>query len=306
VIIFDQVTKTFPNGDTVLEDVNFFVAPGEFLVITGPSGAGKTTIGRLLIRELLPTSGSIKVDQENLSQIKDKHLPSLRRKIGTVFQDYKIIDDKTVYENIALALQIASYAEDQMADKISSLLEQMGIPNKGELFPRQLSGGELQRASLARAVASEPHILFADEPTGNLDKKTSEEIYKLLKKINQAGTTVIMATHDEDLINSGKHHRICLDKGKITSDQGGQSPDKFHSPDKPTSPEKDSKEDQSPKETDSKDTPPVSDIDVDIDAAVDAEEKKEEKTKKTKKKKKKDKKLDKKGDNKKKKRFGFI
>lgn len=295
MIIFDQVTKTFPNGDTVLEGVNFFVAPGEFLVITGPSGAGKTTIGRLLIRELLPTSGSIKVDQEDLSQIKDKHLPSLRRKIGTVFQDYKIIDDKTVYENIALALQIASYTEEQMADKISSLLEQMGISGKEHLFPRQLSGGELQRASLARAVASEPHILFADEPTGNLDKKTSEEIYKLLKKINQAGTTVIMATHDEDLIGSGKHHRIRLDKGKITSDQGGQSLDKFRSMDKQTSSEeKDSLKSELEKDIVSDTKPSVSEIDIDIDA--------QKKKKKTRKKKK----LDKKGDNKRKKRFGFI
>lgn len=283
MIIFDQVTKTFPNGDTVLQTLDFNVSPGEFMIISGPSGAGKTTIGRLLIREFSPTAGIITVDQEDIAQIKDKHLPNLRRKIGTVFQDYKIINDKTVYENIALSLQIAAFAADQIAEKITHLLGEMGISGKEHLFPGQLSGGELQRAALARAVAAEPHILFADEPTGNLDKKTSKEIYELLKKINRAGTTVIMATHDDNLINSDQHHHIHLEKGKIVSDTGGKSKSKTKS------------EPKAKKTEEEKDQPQPVKIKVEIDSLT-TEEKQETPLKEKSKKKK----------TKKKKRFGFI
>ena len=295
MIIFDQVTKTFPNGDTVLENLSFSVSPGEFLIITGPSGAGKTTVGRLLIRELSPTSGTITVDKEDISQIKNKHLPTLRRKIGTVFQDYKIINDKTVYENIALSLEIAAFAADQISDKITNLLKQMGISGKEHLFPGQLSGGELQRAALARAVAAEPHILFADEPTGNLDKATSREIYNLLKKINQAGTTVIMATHDEILINLDKQHRVHLDKGKITLNDGDKA--KVKDKDKDKEKKEDKKEDKKEakdKAEEVKKGDKVEEIEkedkmkepsVDIDLDIDQEIKTDKKEKKSKKKK---------------------
>lgn len=277
MIVFDQVTKTFPNGDTVLHNLTFSVSPGEFVVISGPSGAGKTTVGRLLIRELSPTTGTITVDQEDISQIKDKHLPNLRRKIGVVFQDYKIINDKTVYENIALSLEIAAFAADQISDKITHLLGQMGISGKKDLFPGQLSGGELQRAALARAIAAEPHILFADEPTGNLDKGTSKEIYELLKKINQAGTTVIMATHDEVLINTDKHHHIHLEKGKITLDDGGKVKTKEKKEDKEEV--KDKGKDEKKKE-DEKNTPPPSIDDIDIDQEIKVKKIKKPKKKK--------------------------
>ena len=289
MIIFDQVTKTFPNGDTVLQNLSFSVAPGEFLVITGPSGAGKTTVGRLLIRELSPTSGNITVDKEDISQIKDKHLPTLRRKVGTVFQDYKIINDKTIYENIALSLEIAAFAPDQISDKITNLLKQMGISGKEHLFPGQLSGGELQRAALARAVAAEPHILFADEPTGNLDKGTSREIYDLLKKINQAGTTVIMATHDEVLINLDKHNRVHLDKGKITlndedkvkvkKEDKDKDEDKKEAKKKVKEVKKEEKVEEVEKEDKMKE--PAVDVDLDIDQEIKAD-KKEKKPKKKK------------------------
>lgn len=218
MVIFDSVTKIFPNGDQVLDQVSFHITAGEMVVITGKSGAGKTTIGRLLIGDLKPSKGEIKVDGENVVGVGPKGLIALRRKIGTVFQDYKIIPDKTTYENVALNLEVAGFDKEDIEKKVEKILELVGIPGKKYLFPSQLSGGELQRASLARAIATEPHILFADEPTGNLDKTTAKAIFDLLKKINKAGTTVIIATHNENLLTSGPIHLINLDKGKIVKD----------------------------------------------------------------------------------------
>lgn len=218
MIDFSHVYKTYPSGDNVLEDVTLSISPGEFVVITGKSGAGKTTLGRLLIRDLLPTKGKITVDGEDLSKIKTKNIPLLRRKVGVIFQDFKIIPDKTIGENVAIALEIAGYNSKQIPDKINRLLEMVGIPGKQNLFPVQLAGGEIQRAAIARAIACEPPILFADEPTGNLDKETSVDIFKLLQKINSDGTTVIMATHDVTIIDLNKARHIHLEKGKIVSD----------------------------------------------------------------------------------------
>lgn len=228
MIVFDQVTKIYPNGNSVLDNVSFHITPGEFVILTGPSGAGKTTIGRLLIHDLTVSSGGIKVDDLDLSQIKPKQIPQLRRKVGVVFQDYKIIPDKTVYENISLALEIISYPQKKIADRVAHLLELVGIPDKGELFPVQLSGGELQRAAIARALVSEPKILFADEPTGNLDEQTGGEIYKLLLAIHKLGTTVIMCTHNQSFLGPANRH-IHLEKGKIVSDTATSS----HSPKHP-------------------------------------------------------------------------
>lgn len=218
MIVFEKVTKTFLNNDTVIDDVSFDIRKGEMTVITGPSGAGKTTIGRLIIRDHFPTNGTILVEGEDVSLLKNKQLPLLRRKIGTVFQDYKIIPDKTIAENIAINLDVIGFPKDQIPTKIEQLLNLVGILKKEELFPSQLSGGELQRASLARAIATDPVILFADEPTGNLDSDTSKEIFNLLKKINQAGTTVIIATHDESILEDNGLHHIRLDGGKIVKD----------------------------------------------------------------------------------------
>jgi cell division transport system ATP-binding protein len=218
VIVFERVTKEFKNGDKILEDISFKIEPGEFIVITGPSGSGKTSIGRLLIHDLIPTKGKISVNGEDISDPKFKHQGELRRQIGVVFQDYKIILDKTVAENIALVLEIADLPKSQIDSRIDKLLEIVGITSKKHLFPSQLSGGELQRAVIARAIATDPKILFADEPTGNLDKATSKDIFKLLQKINSTGTTVIMATHDETLFENENYRHLHVINGKLTED----------------------------------------------------------------------------------------
>lgn len=226
MIEFVKVSKSYPNGDVVIDDLNLSISSGEFVVITGKSGAGKTTLGRMLIRDILPTKGKIIVDGEDLSLVKTKKVPLIRRKIGFIFQDFKIIPDKTIGENIAIALEISGFNPKKIPDKISRLLEMVGIPNKEKLFPLQLAGGEIQRTSIARAIAADPQILFADEPTGNLDKETTIEIFDLLKKINSDGTTVIMATHDVTVIDLNKARHIHLNKGKIISDTGAKKPKK--------------------------------------------------------------------------------
>lgn len=226
MIKFEKVTKKF--GDLVaLDNVSFKIEPGEFVFFTGSSGSGKTTIIRLILKDYLPTSGVIEVGGVDLQQISKRKLPEYRRKIGVVFQDFKLLLDQTVAENVALALKIFGANEKEVEAKVTEILSSVGLKERMDFFPAQLAGGELQRACLARAIAGQPEIIIADEPTGNLDLTTARQIVDLLLKLNKEGRTVIMATHNFEIVNSLKQRVIELDKGRIVSDQ---KKGKYHLP----------------------------------------------------------------------------
>jgi len=224
MITFTSVTKVFGNGTKALDDISFHIDPGELVVLEGESGAGKTTLMRLILKELPPSSGTIKIDGDDLALIQPKNIPLLRRKIGVVFQDFKILYDRTVEENIELALDILNLGSQVAKTRAQELLTLTELSDKGDDFPIQLSGGQLQRVIIARALAGEPKILFADEPTGNLDAKTGLAIVELLADINKQGTTVVIATHDVDLVKGLHARTINLEKGKIVKDTGKKAP----------------------------------------------------------------------------------
>lgn len=219
IIKFDEVSKLYGSGTKALDDVTFGVERGEFVFLVGTSGAGKTTILRLLIRNLLPSSGKVFVESEDVTILPKNHIPLLRRKIGMIFQDFKILPDRTVHENVSIALEILGRPISETNRKVKEVLMLVGLENKAKLFPLQLSAGELQRTAIARAIVSGPKILLADEPTGNLDPTTSWEILKILRQINKLGTTIIMATHNTDIVNSMKKRVIVMKKGKIVKDE---------------------------------------------------------------------------------------
>ena len=204
MIKFQKVTQRFSDGTEAFSELTFSVDDGELVLITGPSGSGKTTIMNLLLNEYQPVVGEIIFDDEPLSKIKRSRLPQHRRKIGVVFQDYKLIEELNVWENIALPLYIQREKQADIEDRVTDLLKLVGLVDKALIFPKQLSGGEAQRISIARALATGPSLIFADEPTGNLDTKTADHIINLLSKINQLGTTVIIATHDPLIIERFK------------------------------------------------------------------------------------------------------
>ncbi|AKM81229.1 MAG: Cell division protein FtsE [Candidatus Pacebacteria bacterium GW2011_GWF2_38_9] len=213
MIVFSSVSKSFADKQTAIVDLNLEINEGDLLVITGPSGAGKTTLMKLLIREYLPTSGEITFENAPLSQLKNSEIPALRRKIGVVFQDYKLIEEMNVWENIALPLYISNKKDEEIESRVTDLLNLIGLADKALQFPRQLSGGEAQRVSIARALSVGPKIIFADEPTGNLDSEATIKITRLLKKINELGTTLLFATHDQLVLDElGKGKIIHLDK----------------------------------------------------------------------------------------------
>jgi len=217
MVKFEQVTKKF--GEiTALRDVSFEVGDGEFVFIMGPSGAGKTTIIRLILAGIKPTSGNILIGSKNISKIKKGSIPKLRQKIGVVFQDNKIMSDRTARENIDVALAVIGKKEKDWKSYTDRVLELVGIKDRADMFPSQLSGGELQRVTLARALVVNPNIILADEPTGNLDWKRAEEIADLLEKINKEGKTIIMATHHERIVSKLKKRIIKLDKGEIVKE----------------------------------------------------------------------------------------
>lgn len=217
MIVFDSVEMKY-GEKAALDGVSFRIDPGEFVFIVGPSGAGKSTVGKLLLYETRPTSGTIEVGDYHYPSLKKRDIPYLRRQIGMVFQDNKLLPDRTVSENIALTLQILGKPEKTIEKTIEELLKATGLEGMEMRFPRQLSGGELQRVVIARALALDPAVLFADEPTGNLDTATALTILELLEAINKQGTTVLMATHDIGLIKQLKKRVITLKQGKVSDD----------------------------------------------------------------------------------------
>ena len=219
MIRLQNITKTFGAGNTALDDVTFHIDKGEFVFIIGPSGSGKTTLFRLITKETAPTHGTINIGQWDIGKLDKKHIPTLRKSIGVIFQDLKMLKDRTIFENILLPLEVAGMNDEQANQKIDSVLEKVGILEHKEKFPIQLSGGELQRAAIARALAFSPEIILADEPTGNLDNSTTWEIIKLLQDINAEGTTILMATHNTEIITSLPKRIIVLEKGKIVDDK---------------------------------------------------------------------------------------
>jgi cell division transport system ATP-binding protein len=219
MITFSEVTKRFGDGTVALDKVSFHIEPGELVVITGPSGSGKTTIMRLLIRDFLPTEGDITYKGESIVQMPSAHVPFHRRKIGVVFQDYRLLSELNVWENIALPLSILGKPEEEIESRVTDLLNLISVADRALVFPKQLSGGEAQRVSIARALATGPSVIFADEPTGNLDKNASLSIVKLLQQINSLGTTVLIATHDVTLLDYLENERqLDLNKGKLEHD----------------------------------------------------------------------------------------
>ena len=220
MVRFDTVTKRYQGNIIALEDVNFDISQGEFCFITGPSGAGKSTIVKLLIQDELPTSGSIFYEDIEVPKIPRKMLPSYRQKLGVVFQDMKLLNTRTLKENIAFALEILQKEEKEIKDTTDYLLELVGLEDRRDLYPDQLSGGEQQRGAIARALASNPNLLLADEPTGNLDEENAYMILDILKKINDSGTTVMVITHDNILVRAQKDlaREIHLKNGRVESD----------------------------------------------------------------------------------------
>lgn len=221
MVIFDKVTKKYSDKITALEDVSFSLDKGEFSFLVGPSGAGKTTLLRLLIREELPTSGQIIFDKIDVPQLPNKLLPKYRQRLGVVFQDIKLLDSKTLEENINFALEILGKQEKEIKETTDYLLELVKLQDRRNLFPQQLSGGEQQRGAIARALANNPDFLVADEPTGNLDPDSSFQILDILNSINKAGTTVMVITHDREMVNKMKTRVIRMEDGKIVSDSKG-------------------------------------------------------------------------------------
>lgn len=218
MIKFDKVSKSF-GSINALVDVSFDIKDGEFVFLVGPSGAGKTTILKLLLGEYLPDSGKIVFGKEDITDIPQKEIPGLRQQIGVVFQDFKVLPERTVSENVEVALAVVGVDSDEWNERVTHVLKLVGLDERADLFPAQLSGGELQRVSLARALVVNPKLILADEPTGNLDWDTAEGIMKLLEKINKEGKTVIMATHHQGIIKHGDHRVIELKGGKVTKDK---------------------------------------------------------------------------------------
>jgi cell division transport system ATP-binding protein len=219
MIRLDHVTKVYKDTVVALDDVNVDIQKGEFVFVVGPSGSGKSTLIRLLIREEEPTRGEIHVAGKDIAKLTSWKVPYLRRNVGTIFQDFKLLSDKTVYENVAFALDVIGKPKHVIKSRVPEIIDLVGLKDKTKNYPNELSGGEQQRVSIARAFVNRPLILLADEPTGNLDPATSVDIMKLLDRINRTGTTVVMATHDNAIVDAMRRRVIELTGGKVVRDQ---------------------------------------------------------------------------------------
>ena len=219
VISLSGVWMTYPNGKVALADVTVDIPPGDFVFLVGPSGAGKSTFIRLLIREQLPTTGRVRVAGRDLLRLRRGQVPALRRRIGIVFQDFRLLPSKTVWENVAFALEVTGAPRPLVRERVPQLLGLVGLHDHAHHLPTQLSGGEQQRAAIARALVHDPPILIADEPTGNLDPVTSWDIIQLLIQINQLGTTVLMATHNQEIVNAMRRRVLALENGHLVRDE---------------------------------------------------------------------------------------
>lgn len=217
MIKFDNVSKKFPFGNLALTDVSFEVEENDFVFLVGPSGAGKTTILKLILRQYAPSSGTVLVDDFNLSSKDFNQVEKLRKRIGVVFQDFKVLPDKNVYENIALSLKVLGFDQGRINKEIKEALELVGLTSKERMFPSQLSAGELQRIAIARAIVGDREFILADEPTGNLDPETAWEIMKIFKKL-EGDKTILFATHNTDIVNSLQKRVIVLKEGKLIKD----------------------------------------------------------------------------------------
>ncbi len=218
MIKFEHVTKRFPGGQHALKDVNVEIQQGEFVYVLGHSGAGKSTFLKMILLETKPTSGRVIVNGEDLSKIKKRYIPYRRRQMGVVFQDFRLIDSMTVYENVAFAMRVTNISEKEIKKRVPYVLELVSLSDKKDNYPRQLSGGEQQRVAMARAVVHSPKLIIADEPTGNIDPELSFEMMELLTAINSVGITVIVVTHEHELVSRFRQRVIMLEHGKVISD----------------------------------------------------------------------------------------
>ena len=219
MITMTNVSKVYKNGSIALDDITVMIEKGDFVFLVGPSGAGKSTFIKLLFREEKPTAGQIVVNGQNVDAIPAAEIPFLRRSLGIVFQDFRLLPNKTVFDNVAFAMEVIESPRREIQKRVNSVLDLVGLRDKVRAFPTQLSGGEQQRVAIARAIVNSPQLVIADEPTGNLDPDTSWEIMQIFQRINTAGTTIVMVTHDKQMVDAMKKRVIAIEKGRIVRDQ---------------------------------------------------------------------------------------